>query len=543
MSFTTIPDTIVSSRLKVWLPYGLLALAVFVSYADIYQNVFLYDDLPLIKNNSLLQQGDSFGALFAGWTSNTAHHAVMHFYRPLQTLLFWLIYQIAGPTLIGFHALNVSLHATNACLLYALSRKFQFHSGAAFAATLLWALHPLHTEAITYMSGMADPLFVLFTLLGLIVLVPDFSLRKMFLALPLYLCALLSKETAIIFPLLAMSCLFLVSNERLSMKTYLRTWPLWTLTLAYLAVRFFVLLHNTHEQASADYLLEHGASLSLRIYTFFAAVPVYLELLLWPAGLHMDWDFPLYESPWYLSVLIGMGVLAAAVAQILYERGNRNLALSWGLLWFAAAFLPQTGIFITINAVFYEHWMYLPSAGLFLGVGETIAGRLSSAPLRPTVGATALLVALVFGWLTYEQNQIWQNPITLYQNILAYENDPVETPMRSQPSARIHDSLGSAYVEKGDYQQAMEQFQLAIKGHDASPLPHQHIASLLLKEGGLSQLPEFIAELQRALVIDPSYLMAYDELAFAYDQSGDADKAAFYRAEAQTIREKRRNGD
>jgi hypothetical protein len=155
------------------------------------------------------------------------------------------------------------------------------------------------------------------------------------------------------------------------------TWPLWLITIAYLAWRvnstdFDGPARYAHLFSMPDYtLLKHYVNDPvMRIDTFFATLPAYAELLAWPVGLHMERAFLLYDvlaTP----VIIGMIMVLAAFAQIAWGRGKKALALSWGLLWFGAAHAPNSGILFSMNSLFLEHWMYLPTIGLFLGFAET----------------------------------------------------------------------------------------------------------------------------------------------------------------------------
>src|ERR1700722_13693237 len=145
--------------------YFALILAVLIFYGNIYDNALLYDDEYLIQKNQYLRSWLSISEIFTHFVTDGAHRAGL-FYRPLQNLLYLIVYQIGGVALLGFYLFNVFLHATNACLVYALGRKLKFQTMAVFFTALIWALHPIHVEAVTYMSATADTLSALFCLLG-----------------------------------------------------------------------------------------------------------------------------------------------------------------------------------------------------------------------------------------------------------------------------------------------------------------------------------------------------------------------------------------
>ncbi|MGB9153110.1 MAG: hypothetical protein WCD70_08500 [Alphaproteobacteria bacterium] len=505
------------------LPYALLIAAVFAAYANIYGNLFLYDDEILIVHNPALT---GWGAFLSSVMTPLSFDS--SYYRPLQTFLYTIVFQLAGLSLFSFHLLNVTLHALNAALVYRLGQKLNFKPVASFLAALLWAVHPLQTEAVTYMSATADTLYAFFCLLGAVVLLPDFTPRRIAAAALLMLLGLFSKESACVFPLLAACCLYLQSDKRFEAKTYIRLWPLVVVVLAYVGLRFALM--PPHVAGAANGV---PTSFSGGVdYAPFAALPVYLKLILWPTHLHMEYDLPVYGNIRHAVVLGGMGMILLSVTQVLCFSRPRNLPLNWGLCWFAAAYLPC----IFVEGLFYEHWMYLPLAGLFLGIAQTAALYIQKigAAKRKSVYSTAttisLLAAAVMGILTYQQNEIWREPVAFYTHIFE----------QGELAVKPHVNLGVIYAERGDYEKAIAQYQIAIKNsHDTQAMAQANLAAALLMLPDRDQhAEEAVAHFQRALEIDPRLYPALEALAAFYDQQGNPAKAAFYRDQADKIRNK-----
>ena len=228
---------------RIYWPYIVLVLAVCLAYSNVYGNQFLLDDEFLILKNRFLQSSKYLRPLLLS-CSTAGSGGADTFYRPLQGLVYFVLYQLNGPSVFGFHLLNVLLHAANACLVFVLGRKLGFSKLATLAAALLWALHPVHVEAITYISATADPLYAFFCLLGLCFLLPSFSTWRMIAGCLCFVLALASKETAIIFPLLAMLCIMLTYKERLTHVSFYRTIPLWLIAGVYLWLRMTWLHFN-----------------------------------------------------------------------------------------------------------------------------------------------------------------------------------------------------------------------------------------------------------------------------------------------------------
>jgi protein O-mannosyl-transferase len=522
-------------RFKNLFPYVLLIIAVGVAYANVYGNGFFGDDDVLILENLYVRNWGSLGELL---TSSIARGSNIGgaFYRPMQSLLYLIVYHIAGYTPITFHLLNVVLHGANACLVFALGRKLGFHKIAVFFAALIWAVHPVNVEAVTYLSATADTLFTFFCIVGIVVLLPDFTPRKIALTLPLFALGLLSKETSVVFPLLAMSCLFLVSKQRLKPKTYACTWPLWFIAALYVLAREAAAnfaLFDIYRQHYLDFYFQYAdysQNIFYRIYTFLATMPSYAKLLIWPTDLHPLRSFPVFEAPWHSAVLAGFVLVAGACAQIVWGRGKRGLALSWGLLWFFAANILHSGILMPINGIFMEHWMYLPALGLFLGVGESVAQALHTKRRQLAAATAALVFAAMFGVVTFVQNRIWRDPETLCARIIASHD--------YLPNA--HEMLGSFYFKRGKSDKALQQYALAIqKSGDTLPNAQYNTGIVLFSTSDeKTVLNEAAGHFKRALEINPDLFPASHYLAQIYVLLGDEEKETFYRNQTKLIRDK-----
>ncbi|MDE2029240.1 MAG: tetratricopeptide repeat protein, partial [Alphaproteobacteria bacterium] len=529
-------------------PYFLLALAVFAFYGNVYDNSFLFDDDLLITINQNLLSWSHIGGILTGSTTSGAHIAG-GFYRPLQMLLYLVVYQFWGKSTFAFHLLNLVLHAANACLVYRLGTKLDFKRGGVFLAALVWALHPLHTEAVTYMSATADPLFSFFCLSAVLVLLPDpmsghgtsISSRKIFAVIPLFLLALVSKETAVMLPLLVMACLFYISPRRLDPRTYVRTWPLWVVTIVYSYWRAHAAWLDGPHTYERIYALPQFATMNLyahhfiyRLYTFFATLPAYAALLAWPTGLHMERSFAVYTSLWRVSVLTGMGMFLFAAAHIVRSavasgkmKPNAGLPMAWGLLWFFTAHAPDSGLAVAVNSLLLEHWMYLPSAGLFLGIGETLAGMTPDRPrIAMACGAAAFLFAMIMGCKTYAQNEIWHDPVVFYNNIFAH----------GEQSARAHNNLALYYDDRGDIPDAITQFKKAIAISDTYAETRYNLALAYLSlPDARAHVQEARDNLTRALAIDPNFYRAWGAMAGVYTLEGNRKKAAQCAARANAL--------
>ena len=245
----------------------------------------------------------------------------------------------------------------------------------------------------------------------------------------------------------------------------------------------------------------------------------------------MERNFSVFTTPWAAPVMMGFGLCCLALGQIVRSARapHLGLALGWGCLWFAAAHAPDTGILIPMNSLFLEHWMYLPSAGLFLGLAETGAGFLRHKPkalVFASIAAT-LVFAGILSVKTYEQNQVWLNPVSFYTNIFS----------RGVTSARAHNNLALYYSDQGQYTAAIEQFKEAIATGDTYAETHHNLALTYLNmPDQRAHIPEVIEHLNRAIEIDPRFYRSYQLLGDVYIRLlNDPEKAEFYHQKAADI--------
>jgi hypothetical protein len=536
---------------KTRLPYLVLVLAVFAAYADVYHNAFVWDDVSLVVSNGSLRH---WGGLIDIFTKTT----LGPYYRPLQALVYFFIYQLFGLSQPAFHGANILIHALNVCLVFRLGCRLGFYRSASFTAALLWGVHPLWIEIVAVVAGTADLLVVTFLLTGLLALLPKFKPRHFRLAVLFFILAIGSKEHAVVFPALVTFTLFLASKERLKPAVYLKTWPLWLLAAAYI-IGFLMcpVLNNlpSYVDQNAIYVQLYENNVVNRILTALATLPVYLGLILTPANLHLAWNFPIYTIVGDWHVIAGVAMVAATLLQIFHGRGKRGLPLSWGLLWFATALSPYTGILKPVDGQFFEHWIYLPTIGLFLGVSQTVAVWMNT--LRPekyfkkvSIIAVGLvtLATVTLGIKTYLQNEILHDRGSMFESIIKYNPDLVWA----------RDNLAMFYFEQKEYQKAAEQWRVmetldymryinkdhALFIHNALAFIDLNILSEKNKDDPsiaetirslptCARLPEAIEELKMTQELKPDAPINNLLLSGIYYYLGDKKKGDYYKALAE----------
>ncbi len=301
----------------------LLILAGMAVYCNSVKNPFVWDDEYLIEKNSHIRSWEKLPEMFVSSLSLPSPKQG-NFYRPFQTISFLFDYSFWKLNPVGYHVTNLLFHILNALLIYILIKmllqnnlafrnsnnidssaapqndKKKCHSErseesnlTSLLAALLFLIHPVHTEAVTYISGRADPIVTSFCLMSLILFTKTLSYndykRQLFYlgSIISFLCALLSKEAALIFPFLLVWCgySFRIKKNR----SFLYYLPFFLLSALYVALRLTLLksISEPHPPIAPFYS---------RVITFFNVILRYIGLLFFPQDLHMERRLPFLNS-------------------------------------------------------------------------------------------------------------------------------------------------------------------------------------------------------------------------------------------------------
>jgi tetratricopeptide (TPR) repeat protein len=499
----------------------LIILGGLISYSNIFSHEFLWDDEFLIQENQFIKSWEHLPQIFS-LPSGAGANRLDNFYRPLQLLLYTFIYSLVGLTPWLFLLANVLLHLGNGVLIFILIKKIFKKENLAFLTSLLWIIHPIHTEVITYMSGTADPLSVFFGLSSFCFYL-NFREKKqsyfLIFSLISFILALLSKETIIILPGLFFLYEIIFSPDRKKILNYAPLIWFFIIALAYFSLRLTVLNfgHTLNLYQTTNIYTEN---LFIRIFTFLASLLKYYSFLFFPLNLHMERQFPVFTSFVSPLVLISFFILII-LGIIVYQAKKRNkLYLVFGIPWFFIAFLPMSGI-IPVNSFLLEHWLYFTSLGFFLCLAGLINDLLKKISKKFII-ILIIIIPLLMG-LTWKRNQAWTNAFTFYHDILQYHSG----------TARIHNNLGMAYVENNDLNQAEKHYLKAIELGDQYAQTHYNLARLYLKK---DQTEKAINHLEKSLVLNPHFFFSYQLLADIYQNKGEIEKAQEYFKKAQEIK-------
>jgi len=392
-----------------WFPLFLIWTLVFLAYSNIYNNGFLFDDEFLIQKNMNLREWPGLLRAFQSFSTGGSG-GVDLFYRPLQSVFYTFIFQFFGLETWAFHLPGLMLHLGNVSLVWLIGLRLGLKPKTAGILTAIWAVHPIHTEAVTYMSAIADTGYTFFLLCGSLLylnwLQKSESRTSLILSALCFIPAVLFKEPSVVLPglLLAMALGYSDQLKIPSTKKWLSLLPSAFLAMSYFVVRRFALPTDFYKTSNI-----YTENIEYRIYTALATLPKYIELLIAPHDLHMERSFPVYTSLLYADPFLGFLIFAIFLVGLFMAFKRSKSSAKWGilftgLLWAAMAQSPHTGILLPVNSFFLEHWMYLPSIGLLWVLGafldscsEPTASKLKY-PLHFRRCRLRALVTVYDGW-------------------------------------------------------------------------------------------------------------------------------------------------
>ena len=486
--------------MKKFLPALFLVLVVFAAYAPAVRNDFVWDDTALILRDPLIRSWQLVPEAFQHFLFIDATPS--DFYRPIQRLTYLVDYAAFVFKPAGYHLTSILYHAgaTLALLLLAneLLRGWNVEERKrrwiAFLASLIWAIHPVHTAAVAYISGRADPLAAMFGFIGLycgIRAMPQARANRWLLLIAttaLFLLSALSKETGLIFPVLWLAILFLRKSWKQIVPAFI--------AVVFVAVTYLSLrLPAEHFPAPR---LRPPAPLLVRPIIFARAFAEYTGLIVFPANLHMDRDVESHPfgpsdasvrgAAWReLQTLLGIVLIAAAIYWLVRSR-RTNPAIFGCLVLATLAYVPVSGAF-SLNASIAEHWLYLPAAFLFLAVALAIS------QLRVPSPALAGLVAswvVILGARTFVYTHDWKNQRTFLERTIAAGGD----------SPRMLINLASQELHEDQLDSAKKHLELALEKEPNQPFAVINLAVVAIRKDDYATAREILDRAKDLPVVD-----------------------------------------
>jgi protein O-mannosyl-transferase len=455
----------------------LLILAAALPYLSSLTFGFVYDDLGVIVE---VPSRHTWLGVVQAWVQSYWGNPETGLYRPVAQFMYALLWNLGGGRPWLFHLYAIAIHVATALALWWLLKRAT-SQWAAFFAALLFAVDPVHVEAVANIVNSSEVLVALFGIacIGVVLRASMKSdggvrigWRPALLAALFYALAIGAKESGAGIPAIAFLCLWgwrTSDASRPSFRDVLvggwRVWVLCTVALAgVVTARYFVLGGLTVSQHWVTHEVRNF-TFAPRFWTMTAAWPLIARLLVWPSRLRMHYGsdivVPLSEPTIWSVLSLATLALIVVGASILARRGDRRplVAIAWVLI----AFLPASNLLVPTGQLLAERTLYLPSVGVAMlaawGIGAAYAWvRPLGGTLAAQLATGAPLAAVVIGGLlvTYPEVIPWQTNYTLFLHGIE------QAPRASRP----WQLMGDLYANKGEHTKAIKYLERA---HNLEP--------------------------------------------------------------------------
>ncbi|HAD11237.1 MAG TPA: hypothetical protein DCF33_02245 [Saprospirales bacterium] len=510
-----------------WLWAVVLTVATVMAYYISLDNGFMvFDDDKAIRYNNLIKN-PTFRGLFM------ANNLGM--YAPITWCGYALVYALAGESASAFHTFSLLLHIGCVLSVFTLMRMLQSRAEVAFFTALLFALHPMQVEATSWIAGQSALTFSLFYLLSLMAYVQwQNSRRALFFGLSIvaFLLSVLSKSAAVTLPVLLLA-LDWYKNGTVTLKNVLAKAPYFVVSLIFGLYTF-----STREAEGHDLVVASSAyNLFDRFLMVCHSLLFYPVKLLLPFKLSIFYPMEKTDGVWSIDYYLAPLALAA-IGWAAWKYGRRDRVIGLAGLWYLiplAVMLPYVSV--GTFEMRSDRYVYISSVGFFLLL-VYLAQRI---PAEIRRGAL-IGMALLFGFLTLERSQVWNNEVSVFRDCVdKYPDAPLCNcnlaygellNLEFEPSVQhytkalaldpsfveAYNGRGQAYFQLKKFPEAYSDFDNAIKAGIVTP-------KLFLNRGKchviLGRPAEAIPDLAKSIELEPRNPETWYFKAVAEGKTGD----------------------
>jgi tetratricopeptide (TPR) repeat protein len=504
------------SRLLTYLGAVILCAVTVLVYRPAWHGGFIWDDDRYVVNNHLLTAPDG---LLRIWFSLDAPSQ----YFPLTYTLLRIERALWGLNPAGYHWVNLLFHTANALLVWRILARLGVRG--SWLAAGIFALHPVQVESVAWISELKNVLmglFFLLTMLSWIEYVDREQDRRLILyvaSLLFYFLALAAKSTACTLP----AALFLVlwwKRRPITRKAILEIAPF---VLLAVGVGVIAVWWEKYHQGTRVLV---SLSPMERLLIASRAIWFYLSKIFWPSNLtfiYPQWDIKVSDPTAYVWVIL-TGVAAAV---IYFSRRFLGRRIAVAALFFVATLSPLLG-FIMLYTFRYtfvaDHYQYLACIGPIAAAASGFTILDQKVRNGQWIGlGVGLAIAMCLSFLTYRQSAMYRDLETLWRTTIA--KDP--------KSWMAYNNLGVVAQEKGNIDDAIDKYELALRFHENYPEAHYNLGSALLLKGDVDQA---IQQCEQALRLQPNDPDALVVLGNAFMAKNDFDQASKHYRQALAIR-------
>jgi Tfp pilus assembly protein PilF len=494
-----------------------ILFASFLVYFNSLYDGFVYDDEFQVVQNHWIRNIKYIPEIFSESVWKFQGIEGTNYYRPLLHLVYMINYHIFGLRPWSFHLVNVLFHASVSVLVFIIASRllpeFQIpssrsHLSLSFMAAVFFATHPIHTEAVTWIAGLPDLSFTFFCLLSFYLYVRSREVSKtghLFSAASFFL-ATLCKETALTFPLIlvAYDYVFKMPGDR-PLEQLKRYVPFFAAGVVYFLLRLHALggfaPQKEHMELST---YQYG----INVFPLFAQ---YLWKILLPINLNAHYVLhpvsSIFEIKSILALIVTVGFFTLTFINL-----KKNKATFFSLL-FVIPLLPVFYIPGLGENTFTERYLYLPSVGFVVLLALFIAWievKISKSPVSIPILFLAIIGLYSYG--TIDRNPVWRDNYSLFS----------DTVKKSPDGAKPRNNLGYVLETRGQLDEAIEQYQIALKLRPDYAEASNNLGSAYDKKGWIDKAME---QYQATLMMHPYFTKSRINLGYVFEEKGLLDEA------------------
>ena len=487
-----------------WKSFGRGATAIVlltvVTYLPALRGGFVFDDTTLITDNRMVHAEDG---LYRFWFTTEAPD-----YYPLTWSLWWVEWRMWGTNPLGYHVVNVLLHAGNAVLVWITLRRLSVPG--AWLAGLIFAVHPVNAATVAWISEQKNTLSMLFYLVAILLYLrfdEEGRWRWYGLSLGAFLLALLSKSAVVMMPVVLLGCVWWL-HGRVRWQDFRRSVPFLLLSLALGLVAVWFQYHQVLMKGAGVRPLTFGA----RLVTAGWVPWFYLAKVLAPVNLmviYPKWNI----NPSSLVAWLPGVILVSFFVLFWLRRGTWGRASLFGFGYFVVTLFPVLGFFdqaLFVSSLVADHWQYysmIGVIGLVVAGGEKLCARMNQRRFAIEIALSVMTLATL-SMATWKRGRVYATDESLWQDNVT-----------KNPSAWLAQfNLGVALKRAGRVEEAIKHYRQALQSNPTYAEAHVNLGVALQQEGNT---PEAIKHYQQALKISPNLADVYYNLGLALQQTND----------------------
>lgn len=496
-----------------------IAVLVFVLYSPSINGSFVYDDNSYINGNFYTQDFSSEG-IQKIWSNN-----IFGNYNPITITSLALDYELFGANTTGYHIVNIILHLLTTILILFFVKELTGNYSIGIITSFLFAIHPVHVESVSWISGRKDVLYTFFFMLSMLFYLKylkDKSKANYFYILLFSILSCLSKAVAVVFPIVLILIDYL-NHRKIDKQSLLEKVPFFVISI------IIGLIAIDAQSKEGALRIQEQYSFIDKFFLSGYALSFYIEKLFLPMNLSANYPFPKTIDgifPLY-TYLIQFIFLTVAILFSYLKKFTRKY--TFGVLFFVFTIAPVLQIVAVGNAITADRFAYLSSFAFVLLIAWGIHylfvknNNKRFGEFKKEVVPIFIIWIVFLGFTTYNRAKVWENEFTLFSDMI--EKNPA-VPF-------YYNNLGLAYFEKKkDYTKAKELFEKAISLKPNYSMAFNNLGNLYLDTKRNQKAYESYL---KAIKSDSLNAVAYNNLGLLLSDRDDLKKAEYYLKKAVDI--------